>query len=474
MADIVVDFATGSAGGDGSWGSPYKTTGDIPAISPGDHIKLGKSPANTAISSNLLWTDGSTTVVASGVDVTGEIAVGAYIAKSTAAVGSAETFYRVTARAYSGGDTTITIGCAYVGTTATVASVVVGVTDVGTLAAISTPLNVITSSGTHDSPILVSGGWNLSTHLQDGETRYWQSGSNAYGYAFSGNSSDCVQYSKIAALRFYRFYTASSCDEIAMTDITVCSGGSYAISMQAGHGWTLTRFISVNNSSGSITMDDASYCRIIDCWLYKGTSGLNLGRVRRCTIAGTSMIGCNGAIRAATHCHDVIVADCTFSGNSSDIVITASLHYEDVLSLVRTNGVDGVAVVYYEAGVAQRDDANYRTAGGSSWKWTPASATQHCEDTLAIATVTADTAYTLGIYARKDGTFNGAVELLVYNSDGEIVSGPTAQVLTTDYAQYTLALAAADVPETGVARLAVRVTGTAGNVWFADPSIVEA
>lgn len=136
------------------------------------------------------------------------------------------------------------------------------------------------------------------------------------------------------------------------------------------------------------------------------------------------------------------------------------------LSLGRAGGVFGADTQYFEYGTTARDTTEYQGVSGESFKFTPSSATYYIrQDFGPLGPCAASTGYTLSIYLKKSATFNGDVTISALNVDEEIVTGPTAASVTEDWAQYTIAIDAGDMPAAGVVLLRVRVRGTAGTVW---------
>jgi hypothetical protein len=188
MATIYVDWVSGNdTTGDGSAGAPYKLISKALGIAGGPHdIRVAKTTVPTVISSaNCTFTIDSITVNTSA-SLVGTIAVGDHIGLTTAhgnGVSSktdVDTYYRVTAVAAA----TITLETKYMGATTTVASI--------------NKLNPITQDITttiSTAGTTISGGWNLTTELQDGET--WGKTTNRATYVQLTTGATGITISKM-------------------------------------------------------------------------------------------------------------------------------------------------------------------------------------------------------------------------------------------------------------------------------------
>ncbi|MFA7220002.1 MAG: hypothetical protein WC119_05810 [Synergistaceae bacterium] len=160
MAIYYIDLASGNdSTGTGSNILPWKTVNKAIGTAGGPHdIRVAKTAAASLVDAGVTfsWTYNSKSVTLS---VAGTIVPGDFIGKPTAAGnGAFETFYRVATVA----GTTITLANFYAGSTGTTAGV------------LQRPAATIISGGTNiasfTSSHTLSGGWNLGTQLQDGET----------------------------------------------------------------------------------------------------------------------------------------------------------------------------------------------------------------------------------------------------------------------------------------------------------------
>jgi len=177
MAIWYVDIVSGDdATGFGTAAAPWKTFNKaVTSSSATDEIRIAKTAAHTNVAvANCTFTDGSVTVLTSA-SLVGTIAVGDYIGKPTAkGNGDFETFYKVSAVAAG----SLTLYVKYHGTTGIVSSIL-KLTYVNE-AYVTTRLCVVNKA------LTISGGWDLSTLLQDGETWFKTNAATAYSTSFDG------------------------------------------------------------------------------------------------------------------------------------------------------------------------------------------------------------------------------------------------------------------------------------------------
>jgi len=167
--------------GDGTSGNPYKTIYKATTgLTGGDEVREEKSPAVTALSGTLTYTDGSKTVSTS-VDLTANLSQGDFIHKDSEPDWNAWEVDSITS-------TVITLYAKYSGDTETVSASKINITDLGTAAASSTKLIQPNAGGSSvSSRLKITGGWDLSTTTQDGFTYFTQTGVNRYGFGFDEN-----------------------------------------------------------------------------------------------------------------------------------------------------------------------------------------------------------------------------------------------------------------------------------------------
>lgn len=508
---------------DGSTTKPFRSTYDAAnGLTGGDEVRIAKSPAHTAISQQLTWTHASATVVCTGYDVTSEIAVKEFIGKATAGPpGDWETYYEVTAISYAGGNTTITLLSKYYGDTATVASQKCGTTDTGDAVAWVGVGNRVEANGVSTSNmLLVSGGWDLSTGLRTGETWLLNSGATKTFAGVHLRVNAYVKLQHVGSLRYLYGFMLQYSSVHTITDCTASGVGGYGVlfssaatdctvsnnalmgTVNASYGVAISTSTMIGNVvSGNLIggsyqgiatevrdntyednfIMDAGHTGII-------TSASNqtfTGNTTSHSGSGVALYGSNTTLSNHTATDNVYYGVAVVSGPSrnvfsnlvvsnngtADIKLNATTSYGEGPTVVvqRLNGVAGADYQYFENGTTQRDSTTYHDAS-PSLKFSPTSATIYIRQDL-IGPGTADTDHTLGIYLMKSATFNGSVQLEAYNSTSRLVTGPTTAAVTDVWAQYTMTIAAADMPCDGTVMLRIRVRGTAGNVWADDFSV---
>jgi len=234
--------------GDGSASKPYKT---IQKASTGltgdDEVRCAKSPAPTALSGTLTFTDGSTSV-ATSVDLTGVLAAKDFVSLNSTGEHSGETWWEISSIT----STTITLTTKYSGTGGTGTGYKLGVTDTDAAAASSTVVQQISASGSSGHLLKVSGGWNLSgTPTQDGYTWFFQSGANRYGYGLQLSSKSYIDldFGRVGFLRYSRAIYLSSSSNNTITSAT-CNSNSYGIYLSGSSNNTITSATCNSNSTG--------------------------------------------------------------------------------------------------------------------------------------------------------------------------------------------------------------------------------
>lgn len=175
MAIYYVDLASGNDANAGTAAAPLLTINAAIAKALGPHdIRVAKTTAPTTAggATTFTWTDNSATVTTS-TNLTATLPAGTYISKPTGAGnGAEETVYRVSSIT----STTITLNTKYHGTTDTTTGCL--------------KYTIVTTGGAGANAVTftqngttVSGGWNLGTETQDGET--WTRSNNARTSAFT-------------------------------------------------------------------------------------------------------------------------------------------------------------------------------------------------------------------------------------------------------------------------------------------------
>jgi len=209
MAIYYVDLEGGNdTTGDGSNTAPYKTHSKASAqMSDNDELRLAKNTTADTIINNVFSWSMASDIVTVEADLTATLAEGDHIGKPTAAGnGAFETFYRIESVSYSTPTTTIKLYNRYYGTTEATASATkkfIQIDDINDCAKDTICSWYYMADGGYGyiGNLTVSGGWNLTTETQDGET--WFTGTppawttDAW-YAYKhGDETDPNNYSKL-------------------------------------------------------------------------------------------------------------------------------------------------------------------------------------------------------------------------------------------------------------------------------------
>ena len=193
------DFINGDdTTGDGTFGNPYQKIDQASTgLTGGDEVRCAKSPDDIDLSGTLAFINDSDSITTS-VDLTGILAGMDFIYKT----GESDNIVEILSLTSS----IITLYKPYHGTTETVSSKKLGVTDTGIVDSwgIYQAIQEVFASGTSDlSRLKISGGWNLSSQIQDGKTIFEQTGERGRGY---GLEIYLKSYLEIKDLGFLRYW----------------------------------------------------------------------------------------------------------------------------------------------------------------------------------------------------------------------------------------------------------------------------
>ena len=247
MTVYYCDWATGDdSTGNGSYSAPWKTiTKATTGRTGGDEIRVGKSPDPTALTGTVGFTLGSTAVTGSGTAFTSELVIGDFI---KAPDGQYYEVIKLTS------NTEAELYKKYPSATQSgYSSYKLGVTDTGAAAASTTQIQVVSSSGSSSANLIISGGWDLSTQTQTGQTYFRQmhgTFANRYGYGlyFSG-----ISYTEVSRLHFLRYnygiyYYYNSNNNTCTSP--VCNSNNYGIYYNSNNNTCTSPTCNSNNTYG--------------------------------------------------------------------------------------------------------------------------------------------------------------------------------------------------------------------------------
>ena len=271
MAIVYCSWATGDdTTGTGTAAAPYKTiTKASTSRSAGDEVRVEKSPDPTSLTGTTAWTLNSTAVTGTGTAFTTELAIGDFISAPDGG------WYEVITIS---SNTSATLYKKYPSATASGhSSQKLGVTDTGAAASSSTAVQTVSSSGNATDYIYISGGWNLATQTQTGQTWFRQLNTttfaNRYGYGLYFSGKSYVSLDKLNFLRYnygiyyynsnnnsitsatcnsnsYGIYYYYNCNNNSITSATCNSNSNYGIYYDNGNNNSITSATCNSNSYG--------------------------------------------------------------------------------------------------------------------------------------------------------------------------------------------------------------------------------
>ena len=227
MAIVYCSWATGDdTTGTGTAAAPYKTiTKASTSRTAGDEVRVAKSPDPTALTGTTAWTLNSTTVTGTDTLFTTELAIGDFISAPdgnwyeviTITSNTSATLYKKYPSASASGHL----------------SQKLGVTDTGAAAGSTTSVQTVSASGTSSANLKISGGWDLSTETQTGQTFFRQLNTttftNRYGYGLYISGKTYTELSNLNFLRYRNGIYYSSGSNNTITSATCNSNNQYGI-----------------------------------------------------------------------------------------------------------------------------------------------------------------------------------------------------------------------------------------------------
>jgi len=340
MAIVYCSWATGDdTSGTGTAANPYKTiTKASTSRAAGDEVRVAKSPDPTALTGTTAWTLNGTTVT--GVDTlfTTELAIGDFISAPDGG------WYEVITLT---SDTSATLYKKYPSASASGhSSQKLGVTDTGAAAGSTTAIQTVSSSGNSSAFLYISGGWDLSTETQTGQTWFRQKHGtfttrNGYGLYMTGKS-----YTNLDKLNFLRYnngiyYTGSSNNTITSA---TCNSNNSGIYYNASSNNTITSAtcnsnsqygISYNNSSNNNTITSAT-CNS------NGSYGIYYGGSSNNTITSATCNSNNYGISYGSSNNNTITSATCNSNSQYGIYYNASSNNTITSATCNSNGSYGI------------------------------------------------------------------------------------------------------------------------------------
>lgn len=348
MAIVYCSWATGDdTTGDGTAANPFKTiTKASTSRSPGDEVRVAKSAEPTALTGTVGFTLNSTTVTGVDTAFTSELAIGDFIQAPDGQ------YYEVITLT---SDTAAVLYKRYPGETQSgYSSYKLGVTDTGAAAGSSTQMQVVSSSGDSSAYLYISGGWDLSTELQTGQTYFRQmhaTFANRYGYGLYISDRSYTNISRLHFLRYnigIKFYMGSTYN--ILTSL-VCSSNQSGIAiegnMRTPHYNTIASPVCNSNNGAGITMVSISVIQdiiITNAICNSNGVGINITSTDNCVL--TSPV-CNSNATGIAYNSGAINSICTgatCNNNSGDGITYGTVIKNTLISPVcYSNGSSGIA-----------------------------------------------------------------------------------------------------------------------------------
>jgi parallel beta-helix repeat protein len=398
MAIVYCSWATGDdTTGTGTAAAPYKTiTKASTSRTAGDEVRVAKSPDPTALTGTTAWTLNSTTVTGTDTLFTTELAIGDFISAPDG------NWYEVIELA---SDTSATLYKKYPSATASGhSSQKLGVTDTGAAAASTTQIQIVNSSGKSSAFLYISGGWDLSTETQTGQTWFRQmhgTFANRYGYGLYMTGKSYTNLDKLNFLRYsYGIYsTNSNNNTIASATCNSNNSGIYYISSNNN---TITSATCNSNNNSGIYYTGSNNNTITSATCNSNTYGIYYTGSNNNTIYALSTTGNTTAgiyaDSANNICHSATIAESTK-------VATGTTYYANTRQYI--NNLGGYSYVYSNYATANSQNAS---AGGTGKEWklaiTGAARGTNYPFYIPIARVAVASSgkVTVKVYFKKSGT----------------------------------------------------------------------
>ena len=475
MTVYYCDWATGDdSTGNGSYSAPWKTiTKATTGRTGGDEIRVGKSPDPTALTGTVGFTLGSTAVTGSGTAFTSELVIGDFIKAPDGQ------YYEVITLT---SNTEAVLYKKYPSATQSgYSSYKLGVTDTGAAAANTTQIQVVSSSGSSSANLIISGGWDLSTQTQTGQTYFRQmhgTFANRYGYGlyFSGKS-----YTEVSRLHFLRYnygiYYYNSNNNNTCTSPT-CNSNNSGIYYNGSSNNTCTSPVCNSNNYGIYYSNSSNNntCTSPTC-NSNNTYGIYYSNSNNNTCYGT--LTTSGNTTAAIY-NNAGVNRIAKASLAESTKFTGATNCVNSRIFVGDLNNTGNAYIYTDNGNIVSQNA---TAGGTGkeWKLSPTNAIRNSAYPLNLSVAKVAVAgsgqVTVKLYFKKSGTGVAGALRVRY---GQVTWSDAAQDIVvncpdnTSRNQVTLQFTPTEAGVVEIEALAWYVSSTSQSVIVDDIEITQA
>jgi hypothetical protein len=490
------DYINGNdSTGDGSYGNPYKTINIASTgLTTGDEVRCAASPPNVTLTGTLTFTAGSITVTGSGTSFGTELVIGDYI------LGSDGYYYEVITISTS--PQQLTLFCKYTGSTQSgVTSQKLGVTSTGEAPATGTVIQQTSSAN-----ITISGGWDLATQTQTGQTYFRQmhgTFANRYGTGLNINNAN-ISISKVNFLRCYVGLIVASTSNGCTLDTIFCGGnGSSGITISSALN-TLTSCRGIGNTTYGIYMNGACACNVNSCICNGNNYGISFagGAVNNTLNTGSciyNIYGVNFNAATGNFCNSLtvnnnktyglnlgypynfftnvtannngtaayfssgigtVINGISMTGNTKTVDGLAGKTYSDAptVTIQNYNGTSADHQMWYEYGKAVHDGTN-------GIRYSPTSATYYCSIPFYFK-ADSGVGQTINFQTKKDANFNGDMQAAVYFNGTKIVDWAAVTPSgTVGFENQSAVVASNLITDDGVLELKVKARGTTGYCW---------
>ena len=494
MAIVYCSWATGNdTTGTGTAANPYKTiTKASTSRSAGDEVRVAKSPDPTALTGTTAWALNGTTVTGTGTLFTTELAIGDFISAPDGQ------WYEVIT---IGSNTSATLYKKYPSATASGhASQKLGVTDTGAAAASTTQIQVVSTSGNSSAFLYISGGWDLSTETQTGQTYFRQmhgTFANRYGYGLYFMSKTYTNISRLHFLRYnYGIYYASS-NNNTLTTPTCNSNGTSGIYYQYSSNNSCTSPTCNSNNNYGIYYQYSSNNSCTSPTCNSNSYGINYQYSSNNSCTSPNCNSNSYGIYYQYSSNNLIYGTLSTTGNSTGAInLNSGYSFIDKASLAEStkatgftnyadgrvyiNDMGGQSYIYTDNGNIVTQNA---TAGGTGkeWKFSPTNAIRNSVYPLwlpmARFAVASGGQVTITAYFKKSGTGVAGALRCRY---GQIAWSDAAQDIIvncpndTNRNQVTLQFTPTEAGVVEVEALAWYVSSTSQTVIVDDIAISQA
>ena len=475
MTIVYCDWATGDdTNGTGTWDHPYKTiTKATTGRTGGDEIRVGKSPDPTPLTGTVGFTEGSTAVTGVNTLFTTELAIGDFIEAPDGQ------YYEVIT---IGSNTSATLYKVYPSATQSgYSSKKLGVTDTGAAAAWNTVVQKVMSSGTGSANLIISGGWDLSTQQQTGQTYFRQMHTTFSTRTGFGLYADAIFNTLISRLHFLRYdcgiyYTNGSSNNIFISP-TCNSVNNVGVYYYSSYNNIIISPTCNSNKYGIYYSSSNNNVLISPTCKSNNNDGIYFGYGSSNNISyGTVTTAYNGS----SIYNDRYVNRIAKANIAETTKFTGALDYVNSRLFIDDLNNTGNAYIYTDNGNIQSRDA---TAGGTGKEWvlSPTSDKRGAKYPLNLSVAKVAVAgsgqVTVKVYFKKTGTgVAGALRVrygqINWSNDAEdiIVNCPD----NTNRNQVTLQFTPTEAGVVEIEALAWYVSSTTQSVIVDDIDISQA